>query len=369
MAAKFLLNDIAWKRILFLLSLTIIPNYLIMQVQIGGSANNIVGLVTALDFVIFLPLALYFFGFRKRVPWLVLGAFIFWGLLLANWIIPFGANAYLTYFNRSVIVFEAGIIVLELVLFTAVIKRLPSLLKNYKKEKNTHYHFLLSFSAAIKNTFSFKNKKLNTFQFVLHILATDISVIYYSLFSWRKKEPIIHKGQGRAFTFHKDGDYLGVFFMLLFTITCEIIVLHIFVSYFISPTAAWVLTVLDTQALLFIISDYQAIRLSPVVLDSKGINFQKGIRQYGFISWCVVNEVTHNTKTLKEVDKDRKGITLALHGFEKKQIPYVIKLKEPIEIRQIFGFKKTIQSIYVKMDDVQGFNETVHSYLFKDHVN
>lgn len=369
MTVSFSLNDIAWKRILFFLFLIIIPNYLIMQVQIGGSANNMVGLVTALDLVIILPLSLYFFGFRIRVPWFVLGAFVFWGLLLANWIIPSAANAYLTYFNKSVIVFEAGIIVLELILFTAIIKRLPSLLTNYKKEKNAHYHFLLSFSNAIKNTFSFKNKRLNKFQFVLHILATDISVIYYSLFSWRKKKPTISKGSGRAFTFHKEGEYLGVFLMLLFTITIEIIVLHLLVSYFINPTAAWILTVLDTQVLLFIISDYQAIRLSPVVLDSKGINFQKGIRQYGFISWNVVNEVTQNTKNLNEVDKDSKGITLALHGFEKKQIPYVIKLKEPIEIRQIFGFKKKIQSIYVKMDDVQGFNETVNSYLFKDYVN
>jgi hypothetical protein len=60
-----------------------------------------------------LPLALYFFGFKKRVSWLVLCAFVFWGLLLSNWMIPNEADAFLTYFNHSVILLEAGIILFE----------------------------------------------------------------------------------------------------------------------------------------------------------------------------------------------------------------------------------------------------------------
>lgn len=100
-----------------------------------------------------------------------------------------------------------------------------------------------------------------------------------------------------------------------------------------------------------------------VVLDSKGINFQKGIRQYGFISWDGIKEVIKNDKSPKEVDMDRQGNTLGLHGLERKTMPYVIKLKEPIEICQFFGFKKTIQSIYVDMDNFREFNETVNSYL------
>lgn len=135
-----------------------------------------------------------------------------------------------------------------------------------------------------------------------------------------------------------------------------------------SQTFAWVFTGLDVYALLFIISYYQAIRSSPVVLDSKGIHFQKGIRQYGFVSWNAVKEVNENTKTPREVDKDRKSITLALHGLEKEQIPYEIELNEPVKIRQIFGFKKTIRSIYVKVDDAQGFNDTVCSYLLENIV-
>ncbi|WP_338787019.1 hypothetical protein [Metabacillus sp. FJAT-53654] len=361
MIASYSLKEIAWKRIVFFLFLIIIPNYLVMQVQLVGPVDDMVGLGTALDLVIILPLVLYFFGFMKRVSWLVLFAFVFWGGLLANWMIPNEADGYLSYFNHSVIVLEAGIIVLELVLFIAIVKRFPLLLRNHKNEKNMHYHFLLSFTAAIQSTFSFRNERLNKFQFTLRILATDIAAIYYSLFSWRKSAPSIEQGKGHAFTYHKDGSYLGVFFMLVHAMALEIIAVHILVAQF-SHTAAWIVTGLDVYTLLFIISDYQAIRLSPVVLDSKGIHFQKGIRHYGFIAWEQVNGVEENTKYPKEVGQDRKSIVLALHGLEKEQIPYVLKLNEPVEIQQIFGFKKTIQSIYVKMDEAHKFNETVRFY-------
>lgn len=277
--------------------------------------------------------------------------------------IPKDANAYMTYFNKPVIALEAGIILLELVLFLAILKRLPLLVKNYKNEKERYYHFLLSFSTAIQHTFTFKHKALNKFKFVLEVLATDIAVIYYNLFSWKNKNQIAQDKQIRTFTFHKNSEYLSVFIMIVHAMTIEVVAVHLLVAYYINPIVAWVITILDIQILLMIISDYQAIRLSPVILDSKGMSFQKGIRQYGFIPWNLVQEVTENKMSVKEVDKDPSGITLGLHGLEREPMPYVIKLKDPIEIRQIFGFKKTIDSIYVDMDHAEAFNGAVNSYL------
>ncbi len=364
MTAPFSFESIAWKRIMLLLSLILLPNYLVMQVQLVGPVDDLIGLCTALDLVIILPLVLYFFGFKKRVSWLVLCAFIFWGLLLANWMIPGEADGYLSYFNQSVIVLEAGVIVLELMLFAFLVKRFPLLFANYREEKQRYYHFLLSFSSAIQRTFSFKNERLNKFQFTLRILAIDIAAVYYSLFSWRKSPPVMEHGKGHSFTFHKDGSYLGVFMMLVHAMVLEIIAVHIMVAQY-SHTVAWLVTGLDIYTLLFIIADYQAIRLSPVVLDSTGIHFQKGIRQYGFVSWEKVSGIGKNEKSVKEVNQDRRSVSLALHGLEKEPIPYVIQLQEPVEIRQIFGFKKTIHTLYVKMDEGHTFYETVAAYIKK----
>ncbi|KAB8130736.1 hypothetical protein F9U64_13980 [Gracilibacillus oryzae] len=362
MVGTFPVNNIDWKRIIIFLLIILVPNYLVMQVQLVGPVDDLVGIGTAIDLVIILPLAIYFLGFKKRVSWLVLCAFIFWGLLLANWMIPNEADGYLTYFNYSVIMLEAAVILVEVILFIAIVRRMPRLIQSYHTEKKQHYHFLSSFSVAIVKTFTFKNKHINKFQLILRVFATDIAAIYYSLFSWRKKAPVADSGH--TFTFHKDGGYQGVFFMLVHAMVLEVIAVHILVSQ-VSHVAAWILTFFDIFALLFIIADYQAIRLSPVVLDEKGLHFQKGIRQYGFITWEQISELRKNEKSPKETAKDRESISLALHGLEQEPIPYVIELNEPVEIRQLFGLKKIIRSIYFKMDQSHLFFETVTDYLAK----
>ncbi|WP_156112557.1 hypothetical protein [Halobacillus sp. BBL2006] len=360
MTASFSLTHIAWKRILIFLFLIIAPNYLVMQAQLAGPIDDWIGLGTAVDLVIILPLLLYFFGFKKRVSWLVLCGFVFWGLLLANWMIPYEADAFLAYFNHSIILLEASVLMLELFLFFSVVKKLPFLVEAYQAEKKTHYHFLSSFSNAIERTFPFKGARLSKFQFTLRVLATDIAAIYYSLFSWQRKAPV--RRHAHDFTLHKNGSYLGVFIMLVHAMVIEIIAVHVMVSMY-SHITAWILTALDVYALLFIISDYQAIRLCPVVLDEKGIHFQKGIRQYGFVAWEQISGIEKNTMTHENLKKGRSHVELALHGLEKEQIPHVLPLKEPVEINQFFGFKKKIETIYVKVDEPQFFKETVQSYL------
>lgn len=360
MTASLLSQHIAWKQIIFILIVIIVPNFLVMQVQPFGPIDDRIGIATAIDLVIILPLLLYFFGLKKRGSWLILSTFIVGGVLLANWIIPSEASDYLFYFNNSVIVIEGGIIMLELILLITVMKMLPLLLKNYREEKQRHYHFLLSFSYSIERTFSLENGRLKRFQFLLSALATDIAAIYYSLF-WRKNR-LIELDKGQSFTFHKDGNYFGVFLMLVHAMALEIIAVHAMLAMY-SHLVAWIFTAIDVYALLFIISDYQAIRSSPVVTDTKGIHFQKGIRQYGFISWEQVDELLENTKSPQEVNQDKESVSLAFHGLEKERIPYVLKLKEPVEIRQFFGYKKTIRSIYLKLDNPREFNETIHSYL------
>ncbi|RLL43823.1 hypothetical protein D8M04_13000 [Oceanobacillus piezotolerans] len=364
MTTSFSINQVFIGRILIFLMLILVPNLLIMQGGAAGPVNDVLGLGTAIDLVVVLPIVLFFFGSRKRGSVLVLFFLMFLGLLLANWIIPSEANGYLSYFNYSIITLEALIIMVEVLIFAMILRKLPAFLNNFETEKNTHYHFLLSFTASIQRTFAFKNSKLNKYLLLLRVLATDIAAIYYSIFSWRRKAPVLEGASVRSFTFHKDGAYLGVFLMLVHAMLIEIIAIHFIVLQF-SHVFAWIITAIDIYALLFIIADYQAIRLSPVIVDREGIRFQKGIRQYGFISFQDMEMICENTKTVKEVDQDKKGISLALHGLEKEQIPYVVKLNKSVEVYQFFGKRKMVDSLYFKMDDSRQFIECVEDGIAK----
>lgn len=153
--------------------------------------------------------------------------------------------------------------------------------------------------------------------------------------------------------------------MIVHAMLIEVVAIHFLVMQF-SYTIDWIVTAIDIYALLFIIADYQSIRLSPVVVDSKGIHFQKGIRLFGCIDWKDIKNISKNTKTMKEIQKDNKGIAIALHGLEmEKSIPYVISLNRPVEIYQFFGKRKKIEHIYIKMDEPQQFNEVIHSNIVK----
>ncbi|KGX92085.1 hypothetical protein N781_03115 [Pontibacillus halophilus JSM 076056 = DSM 19796] len=342
-------QQIYWKRIFFLFLLILVPNYLVMQMGITGPVDDRIGAATALDVGIILPLLLYFFGFKKRISWTVLAAFILFGVVLSNWLIPANADGYLSYFTNSVLVLEAAILSLELFLLTIIVKRLPLLIKRYKATKTNRYHFLSSFSVAIEQTFALNQNNSRKIHIGFHILATDLAAIYYSLFSFRQKRI-------EGFTFHKGGEYLGVFFMLVHAMVIEIIAVHLMVAQY-SHLAAWIVTALDIYLLLLIIADYQAIRLSPIVLDETGFHFQKGIREYGIITWGEIEGMYKNT----ELPKD-DAVELAFHGLEKEPPPYIIRLKEPVQIRRFLGKKKVVTAIYVKMDDHESFSEQFNRY-------
>lgn len=314
------MKDIFPKRILFFLLIILVPNFLLMQVQIAGWVDDRLGLITAIDLIILLPLTIFLFGFRKKISILFLFAFMFTGLLLANLIIPNEAKGYLSYLGYSSVLPVTGIFTIELIIFITVLRKIRILIKNFREAQERYYHFLLSFSMAIEKTFSFKNRIMNKFLNVFRIVATDIAAIHYSLFSWKKKPPTLKKERGRTFTLHKDGAFLGVFILLVHAMAFEIVGVHLILAKF-DHTIAWIVTALDIYLLLFIVADYQAIRLSPMTVDSKGIHFQKGIRQYGFIPFHDIKEIAENTKNTEEIKKDRKAFSLALHGFEKNKSP------------------------------------------------
>ncbi|WP_027955927.1 hypothetical protein [Halobacillus kuroshimensis] len=345
MTTSLSLSNIHLKRIFFFMMLILIPNLLVMRLELAGPIDDRIGTATAIDLGIILPLLLYFFGFKTRASWIVLPVLLFIGVLLANLIIPSHADGYLSYFNHSVIVLEAAVISFELLLLLIAVRKVPLFIRNYKAQKKERYHFLASFSAAVDHSFSFK--RVIHVQKVFHVLAVDLSAFYYSLFSWRKQRP-------DGYTFHQDGAYTGVFFMLVHAMLIEIIAVHLMVAQF-SHTAAWIVTALDVYALLFIIADYQAIRLSPIVLDRHGIHFQKGIRAFGSVPWEKV-EGLYNNDQPAEAD----SIELAFYGLEKETPPYVIRLKDPVTIRRPFGMKKNVTSIYLKVDDAAAFQEAFH---------
>jgi hypothetical protein len=105
-------------------------------------------------------------------------------------------------------------------------------------------------------------------------IAYEISVLYYGLVSWRQRVPI---GAGRSFSYHRTGGYGAIVFLLIMVSAIEIVSVHLLVAR-ASITAAWVLTGLGLYAVLWILGDFQAVRLRPLVVEDEVLRVRLGLR-------------------------------------------------------------------------------------------
>ncbi|MBB6454175.1 hypothetical protein HNQ94_002626 [Salirhabdus euzebyi] len=355
------IHTISSKWMLVVIFIILVPNFLLMKLEILGFVTPLMAVGTVIDLTIILPLIVYFFILKRKPSFIIFVPVSFAGLFLANWFIPDYADQYLNHINKAVILAEVSIILLELLFILYLFKRLPLLKENIRVQREEYHHFLRSFMEAVKQTFSFRIKKLNQYQKVLQMLSTDLAVIYYVFFSWRKKGKSTSNNT-LHFSYHKNGEYLGVFIMLAHALAIEIIAVHLLLMQ-ISHLLAWVITLFDLFALCYLIADYRAITLSPVVLDSKGIHLQKGLRFHVAIPYEKIGAFSLNDRPIKEIDKDKGALNLTLNGFEKQLPQFVVYLTEPVVSYRAFGLQKIVNKVYLSVDEGRPFQDSLEKIL------
>ncbi|WHY87203.1 hypothetical protein QNH39_04915 [Neobacillus novalis] len=198
-----------------------------------------------------------------------------------------------------------------------------------------------------------KNKVLAAF------LTRDFLTIYYLFSPSNKREP----EQGTAFTLHKKIGYGGIMFGFLFVLVLE----AGGVSYFLhswSTVIAWIHLALSLYLIIFLISDYKAIKRNPVLLSPEKLHIRLGLRLKAQI-------YLHNIDSIKagkinfEKDKKKKDVwNLTLFGFEDPD--FEITLKEPLLLRDGVGRDCLIIKIYLTLDEKEEFLAQVK--LLKEKV-
>ncbi|GGD27337.1 hypothetical protein [Pontibacillus salipaludis] len=346
----------AWFRLLFLIGLLLLPNLLVQKYELVGKVTSWAVWGTAFDLLIVFPIACYFFVLRRRPSLLVLVPIMFAGLLALNWMVPDYAKEHLWFVNRSVIFLEASIVLIEFLLFLWVIKQWPTIRQSIRAERFAYYHLSMSAHKGIENAFAGMAGKVKSTQKVLGFLITDLSAFYYTFAG--KRENIHRYTNATVFSYHKKSDYQGIFIMLVHALLIEIIGLHFIVMQW-SHIAAWIVTILDIYALLFVIADYQAMRKSPIVLDQKGIHIQKGLRFFTYIPYQTVRHIEKATVTAKEYQKDKKSVAVTLPSFEAQPPQWTIHLEEPVDAHLVFGLTKKVDRIYLTVDDPGYFIEVL----------
>ncbi|MFA1819048.1 hypothetical protein ACDX78_02395 [Virgibacillus oceani] len=182
--------------------------------------------------------------------------------------------------------------------------------------------------------------------FVLGAILTELSVFYYSIVGWFKKHPVIEKG--KVYSYHKNSQIKAIVIVFSILIILEGILLHSLIQLW-SDVAAWIFTILNIYALLYMIGLYNSVRFLPHI-----IYFDKLIIRLGYQSSIELDiKNIESIETAKEQggigEKTPKETYYSLLNLDSPQ--YEIFLKEPALMMSSYGRKKYVKTVVFRTDD------------------
>jgi hypothetical protein len=180
-------------------------------------------------------------------------------------------------------------------------------------------------------------------------IASEMAIFYYALFAW----PLLRRPSraplaARVFTYHRTSGYGAIVFALLIITIGEGLPVHILVTRW-SAKAAWVLTVLTAYSVLWILADYRATRLRPILLDADTLHLRTGLR------WTVHIPRAHIAAIHKKAPKSEPSVRTALPTAT----PMWIELSEPVTAQGPYGIEKKVRWISVAVDEAAEFRQAL----------
>jgi hypothetical protein len=107
------------------------------------------------------------------------------------------------------------------------------------------------------------------------VLASELAVLFFATAAWRR-EPHVPAGM-RVFTTHRRTGQGGLVLALLMVTVVEVVAVHFLVANW-SPVAAWVITLASVYGAVWLVADFRATVLRPVLADGDLLWLRAGLR-------------------------------------------------------------------------------------------
>lgn len=199
---------------------------------------------------------------------------------------------------------------------------------------------------AVKDEFG--DSKLAAF--FLH----DLCMLYYALFSWKRKAADGLTGR-IAFTYHRKNPpylYAGIITHIL---VFEAVVVHLMVQQW-SHLAAWLLTAADIWLLVFVWADCRASTLKPVLLDDGMLRIRFGLRLQADVPLDAIAAVA-SAREYEPDSAEMKRFAGPIVGAPNVRI----ELNCPITVDTLLFMPRSVTGIYLTLDEPRQFVREVDS--------
>ena len=286
--------------------------------------------LVTIDVILTIPL-LYFLLIRKtNIPKLTTLPILFIGLVLASYIIPENQQTYLVLFKTYTLP------VIELGVLGFIIYKLNSAIKLFKANKTEGADFYSILKKTCKD---------NLPNGIASLAVTEISVIYYGLIYWKKREL-----EANEFSYNKNSGTVGLFVVFIIIIAAETIGLHAWISKSY-PVIAWILTILSIYTGFQILGFVKSIIKRPISIENKTLYLRYGIMKEAVIPLYEIDAVEMTSKDLNEASEIKKFSFLG--DLEPHNL--IIHFKTPQKVTSLYGKRSQVNGLALSIDDRERF--------------
>ena len=188
---------------------------------------------------------------------------------------------------------------------------------------------------------------------VAEILAYELAVQAYALGSWRRQLP---EPSAERFTMDRRSG-LGLLMggMLLAT-AFEMVPVHFLLDATVSPTVAWIVTLVSLYGGLWIVGHWQAIRHQPIELGEDDLQIRFGLL------WRL-NMPYDRISSWRVVPPSEARPAGALRAFPGTRASHLLELNEPLIAVGPYGLEKKVDQVAIFIDEPDRFEEALEHRL------
>ncbi|UFU00710.1 hypothetical protein KO561_07180 [Radiobacillus kanasensis] len=337
-----------------LLLAVLASNYALYRIPEMKPIPDLAVLGSFFDFLVVVPILIYFFIIRHRFSKKYIAATVVLGFGVASFIIPDVYFERFSFLGYIVIVPELLLIGLELYLIYFVIMKFPSLWKSMKQLQQDSSLFRINIQEVMSE--KFKDKKF------VALWVTEFSLFYYAFFSWRKKA---EHPTGTMFTYHKQTSAIAVYVFLIHAIVLESIGFHFLVHQW-SPIASYILLVFNIYGIIYFLAEIQAIRLTPFVLTDKKLYLYVGFAKGMSVDLNQINSIDYyqGPAKLSKDDQDNGfDARVTDMDLEPSKPTFVMTLQKPQELKMMYGFSRKVDRVFLNVDQQEAFYSQLKAAL------
>lgn len=181
--------------------------------------------------------------------------------------------------------------------------------------------------------------------FIARLLAKEIGILYYALFSWRA-QPYVPPG-ARAFSLYSQAGREDLLFLFAFASVFEILPVHLVVSRW-SVTAAWAATGLSVYGAVWLIGMARSIGLRPALVGPEEVELRYGL----LFRMCIPADRIAGVREAQAGD----DAVLA----PRKYAPNVcVELAGPVYGERLFGSNRRMDRVALAVENRAEFEQAV----------